>query len=246
MIHGPLARMGPFHGAAKRQYMARVRGLGPIAYFPLDEASGTVARNLGTLGAAANGTYTGVTLGQPGIGDGRTCPSFDGTNDYVNIHSAALAAAFNGAAFTVAGWCRVSSIGVLSDGTNRYVVSSYGGAADEWNIRRYATIPNIFIARCKAGATDKSVSITIADANWHHLAMTHDKANDAFKAYLDGAQVGATQTGLGVWGGTLGVTSTCVGAYNTSAASPWSGTLAHVALFTRPLSPAQIASLAHV
>ncbi|MFV1969356.1 MAG: hypothetical protein ACC628_28375, partial [Pirellulaceae bacterium] len=59
------------------------------------EASGSISDDLSPQGN--DGAYTGVTLGQPGIGDGRTCPLFDGANDYNNIYSAALNTDFDGA-----------------------------------------------------------------------------------------------------------------------------------------------------
>ena len=77
-------------------YIQKVLGIEPgnlIAYWPMSEPSGGIAINAeGT--AARNGAYTGVTLAQPGIGDGNTCPLFDGANDFNNVYSASLDAAF--------------------------------------------------------------------------------------------------------------------------------------------------------
>ncbi|GAI14148.1 unnamed protein product, partial [marine sediment metagenome] len=75
-------------------YDDKVLGMDPIAYWPLSETSGLVANCL--VNPAQNGVYTGVTLGQPGIGDGNTAPYFDGTNDYVDVLTAAFIAAYNG------------------------------------------------------------------------------------------------------------------------------------------------------
>jgi hypothetical protein len=386
MIHGPLARMGPFHGAAKRQYMAKVRGLGPIAYFPLDEASGTVARNLGTLGATANGAYTGVTFhnpganlltnggfdpdtagwtpgssgtlasvagGQPGnalqvtnggtaygygyqavpvipgvtysltyshkngtttglcwigltagnkevydsgalndanwtertatfvattsvvylkcgnvtnvvgqtslfdsvsvvplspngIGDGKNAPFFDGVNDFVNIYSAALASAFNGAEGTLMAWAKVSGAGVWTDGTIRRV----GFLAADGNNRLYfgkSSAANTVSFGHVAGSTVVAGSAgSMTSTGWLPLALTWSKSSDAVKFYISGSQSGATLTGVGVWAGTPSATGSIIGAGDLTPANVYSGTIAHVALFTRPLSPAQIASLARV
>ena len=67
-----------------------------IVYWPLWETSGTTIDNYeGT--AARDGTYSSVTLGETGIGDGKTSPRFDGTNDYCAIHTTSLQSAFNGA-----------------------------------------------------------------------------------------------------------------------------------------------------
>jgi hypothetical protein len=52
----------------------------PHAYYPLDEDSGSTATD---VMAAADGTITGATVGQPGI-LGTTCYSFDGVDDRVD------------------------------------------------------------------------------------------------------------------------------------------------------------------
>jgi hypothetical protein len=386
MIHGPLARIGPFHGAAKRQYMAKVRGLGPIGYWPLDEASGTVARNLGTLGATANGAYTGVTFhnpganlltnggfdpdtagwtpgssgtlasvagGQPGnalqvtnggtaygygyqavpvipgvtysltyshkngtttglcwigltagnkevydsgalndanwtertatfvattsivylkcgnvtnvagqtslfdsvsvvplspngIGDGKNAPYFDGVNDFVNIYSAALAAAFNGAEGTLMAWAKVSGAGVWTDGADRDIVFLAADSNNYLQIRRQGGSNNKIQFVRKAGGTFNTPvgALNLTTTDWIHLAFTWSETANLITAYSMGV---ATDAGVvaAQWGA-VPASLARVGAHSTVPENPWSGTIAHVALFTRPLSPAQIASLARV
>ena len=89
------------------QHVRNVRRANLIAYWPLGETSGSIAADLS--GNEQHGTYTGVTLAQPGIGDGRSAPFFDGANDFVNVLSPGLASAFNGAAGTIALWFHVNS-----------------------------------------------------------------------------------------------------------------------------------------
>src|SRR3990170_3594314 len=109
--------------AAEEAYYEKVLGIQSanlLAYWPVWEASGAVADNMeGT--AARDGAYTGVDLGQPGIGDGNTCPWWDGANDYCNIYSTSLRDAFNGAEGTIAVWAKVNSAAVWADGLYRYV-----------------------------------------------------------------------------------------------------------------------------
>ena len=54
--------------AAVLLYSEKVLALSPIAYWPLWEAAGAVAEDIS--GNGFDGAYTGVTLGQTGIGDG--------------------------------------------------------------------------------------------------------------------------------------------------------------------------------
>ncbi len=74
--------------AAASNYSAAVLADNPVAYYRLDETSGTTATNLGTAGAAANGTYVnvpGVTnLSNYGVAGPRGgYPGFESTNNAV-------------------------------------------------------------------------------------------------------------------------------------------------------------------
>ncbi len=52
-----------------------------------------------------------------------------------------------------------------------------------------------------------------------------------------------TVTGNGVFDGALDPTTCAIGAANSSGANSWSGSLAHVAIFDRALSGAEVLSL---
>ena len=49
-------------GSVAPTYMDKVLSYNPLVYFPMNETAGLTAVNYGSLGTAANGTYTGVTL----------------------------------------------------------------------------------------------------------------------------------------------------------------------------------------
>jgi hypothetical protein len=70
--------------ASGADYATTVLADGPTSYWPLDEASGSVAHD--RTASARNGTITGgVTLGQPGPISGATAMAFDGTSGYVAL-----------------------------------------------------------------------------------------------------------------------------------------------------------------
>ena len=78
-------------------YADRVMRYGPIAYWPLWEASGTVAHCL--VNPLQNGTYNSPVQGWPpgtGIGDGNTAPWFDGATSFVNIFSVPIQSVLTG------------------------------------------------------------------------------------------------------------------------------------------------------
>lgn len=56
-------------------YRSKVMALNPVAYWPLWDIKGDIARDISGNGLA--GTYYGVTLCQPGIGDGSCSALFD-------------------------------------------------------------------------------------------------------------------------------------------------------------------------
>lgn len=231
-----------------RTYADKVIAIAPanlVSYLPLSEAVGGDAADLS--GHAYNGAYTGVDLGQPGIGDGRTAPLFDGVNDYVNWYSAGLAGAFNGAAGTTAQWVKVTNAGIWADATQRTIVVLQVNTQNRVELVK-TTTANQLRFRYTAGNVSKSIQdISLgATTNWFHLVCSWDAAADAVKGYINGVQVGGTQTALGVWAGTLASTAVVIGAASLTPTVVWSGYLAHLALWNVALSGAQIAQLAAV
>lgn len=224
-------------------YTNKVIGLTPIAYWPLAEPSGTTI--VDESGNGRNGAYTAVTVAQPGIGDGRTSASFDGATSFGNIFSASLQGAFNGAEGTLALWAKVSAAGVWTDATARDLTNLGVSGSNVPRIQK-PTTSNQMQCTYIAGGTNKTVNIGTSTTAWVHFAMTWSKSADQMIAYINGVQSGATQTGLGVFAGSLSATLTTIGAASTVPAAVWSGLLAHVAVWATPLSAGQIATLAVV
>jgi hypothetical protein len=229
-------------------YSAKVLGYGPIAYWPLDEASGSAA--LCHVNPAQNGAFTGVTLGQTGIGDGGTCPLFDGTNDFCNIYSTTLNSVLSKTKFSALAWFKVDSVAQWTDGGVRYVLCFVVDASNAIMMRK-SSQNNYFRWYYKAGGTNKNVLKTgITETGWVFTGMTVDTVADQLKAYwfVDGVggQVGATTTLLGTWAGDLQATYSHIGAYSTTPTNPWYGHLAHVALYNDVLTLADFTNLAVV
>lgn len=225
-------------------YTNKVKALSPIAYWPLAEASGTTAND--ESGNGRNGTYTAVTLGQTGIGDGRTAASFDGSTSFANVFSASLQAAFNNQEGTLAAWARVSGAGVWTDGAQRRIVRL---AADANNsvVLFKATTNNQLSWTYQAGGTSSTRSKgAVSTTDWIHVALTWSKSGDQAIAYFNGVQEGAVLSGLGAWAGNLASSTTLIGATSQTPGGVWNGNLAHVAVWATPLSAAQIATLAVV
>lgn len=224
--------------AATDAYIQKVLGYAPIAYYPLNEASGTTAEDLS--GSGFDGTYSGAAPGGTGIGDGNTAASFDGTSDVVTM--GAIDTPFDGNAGTLLLWGKTSAA-VWSDGTTRYLVRLIADGANLISIHKTTTTNQLQLRR-NAGVASKFVVSTalVGTEAPFSAAITWDTVANQMKAYLNGAQVGATQANIDTFAGAL--TDATIGAQNASATASWSGQIAHVALFNRALTALEIADLA--
>lgn len=246
LITPPSVRILSGHQAARvgLTYIDKVLSYSPIAYWPLNEISGTNADNAeGT--AARDGTFARnvTTMGtSAGIGDGNTAPDFDGANDAVDIYSASLDTALNTDEGTMMAWCKVSAwpgnnrmIMTLNKDNNDWIfIREQGG-----NIIRFwfdnTNMGTAFVSYGHGGST-----------NWICVASTWSVGGDAFKAYINGAQTGATQSGLVSKAWALNATLTQIGAYNDTPSSIWDGNLAHAAVWDSALTGPNITDLASV
>lgn len=233
----------------KLSYASKVLSTAPanlIAYWPLWELSGTTADNW--QGAARDGTYVASpSLGQTGIGDGKTSVLLNGTTQYINIYTASLASAFNAAEGTMMAWAKVSAVGVWTDANEGEIIYiSPDGLNNIIALQKIAT-NNTIAFKYRAGGTEKTVTKgSMTTTGWMNMAMTWSATADQVKAYYGGVQEGSTLTGLGTWAGTPANTRTLIGARLTTPLALFSGYVAHIAVWTTPLSAAQILSLATV
>jgi len=224
-----------------RSYASKVLGYGPIAYWPLWEASGTVAQCL--VNSAQNGTYNSDVGTWPvgtGIGDGNTAPFFDGTNDVVDVDSAALFAAFNGAEGSIACWWRVANAGVWTDGqwrTQWYVVTNINNR----NILNKSNAADRMISnRIGGGVNLNEIYNGLSSTNWQLFVLTWSEASDLV-AYYNHSATPTTDNGLGAWAGNLAIAR--IGASDLVPNTPWHGWLAHVAIWDRAIPQSTVQDL---
>ena len=232
-------------GLGSGAYAERVLGMEPaslISYLPLWEASGSVAYDLS--GNGRNGASVGVTLGEPGIGDGRTSYGFDGANDYVNWYSAGLAAAFNGDEGTLGPlFCKVANAGVWTDATLRNFVRITGNATNAIFFLKHST-SNLLSLRFFGNNITRQFDVSgISDVGFMALAITWSLAANEVKAWRNGVQVGATAAHPTWTASGLSTTATAIGAQNITPTAPHLGNIQHVPLRNKALTPAQIAYL---
>jgi hypothetical protein len=229
----PVASAEFTRSALLSPYAAAVMADGPLAYWPLNETSGSVAYN---LVGGYNGTYAGgVTLAQAGVpllGFGSPSYSvlFDGSSAYVDIPEGP----FNiTGAITAMAWLNVPATlshfsGLMGHGDPswRTSVNASGepGSADGSN-------------------PDATGSNSIIGTGWHMVAYACTgvpNVTDNGSLYVDGV-LAANNTigvpagdGLDVWIG---------GSPDYGTQRLLSGRIAHAAIFTQALSASQILAL---
>lgn len=217
-------------------YTTRLRAVAPanlIAGWPLAESGGGVATD--ESGNGRVGAYSNVTLGQYGIGDGRTAALFNGTSSYCDIYSASLAAAFDGGEGTILAWVRAAP----NDGTGRSILILQGSNSNNRIFLDKPTAGGIR-ARYTAGGTAKTFATAAAPSGWTSVIMTWSKTADDLRLYVGGALL-EQLSGLGTWATALVSTTTVIGASTNGGTAVWADRIAHVWLWNTPLNAAQIA-----
>lgn len=226
-------------------YTDRVLAIHPsemLAYWPMTETSGTTATD--ATGNGRTGTYTDVTLGEPGIGDGSTGANFNGSTSVMDVWSADLASAFTPGEFTIALWFKIP----LEVWTNAHTGRLFTFQVDAGNrvLLQKNAQSNQLSTIYNAGNANKTRTVTsYSPVYWTHWALTVSKTANAMRVYLSGAQNGLAINGLGTWVGTLTDGSTVIGGQSGfGPVSVLSGSLAHFTVWNTVLTAEEIADLA--
>jgi len=209
-------------------YQARVLSDGAVAYWPLDDASGTTARDLvGTRPATITG---GVTLNQPGIGTSKAMLfPLDGLGKLTPLTFPAL-----GSAFTLEVWIQ-PSVPATFGSQRALMMRPIGGDGDfQWYVRSSLSEMRFLYYSVVYFTLDLAVPLAIG--NWVHLALTG--ASGQVTLYINGLARPAypmTLAGAGT------VTSAIGGSTEAGAETwGWRGAMQDVAVYARPLTPAEI------
>jgi hypothetical protein len=231
--NSPVASAKFTSSAALSPYEAAMVAAAPLAYWPLNETTGTIAYD---LVGGYNGNYLGgATLAQAGVpmlgfGSPSYAVLFDGATAYVDIPGGPFGLT---GAITAMAWLNVPSLpshfsGLMGHGDPSWRTSINGlgepGAADGSNPD--ATSPN-----------------SIAGSGWHLVAYSYTgdpNVTNNGSLYVDGELVTnntvAVPAGdsLNVWIG---------GSPDYGTQRLLAGSIAHAAVFSQALSAAQISAL---
>ena len=223
-------------------YAATILADSPVGYWHLNEPTPppftpVAARNTGSLGASADGTYlNGVLTEQPGalVGDANTAARFDGSNDKIDVP---WNSSLNHTQFSVECWAKVTG----GAGSYRCPVASRADQPQRGYII-YAASNNKWEFWSGTGAQVGWTIISGPDVvldQWVHLVGTYDGA--AFGFYLNGSLVGSRTALYGI--NPTNVFRIGAGATEGAGSFFFNGVIDEVAAYDRALSPERV--LAH-
>jgi len=207
-------------------YKAAVLASNPVAYWRLDETSGTnAADEMGTYDA----TYTNSPdLDQTGVmQDGSASPSvnFDGTKHVLGADSAALE--FTGtAAFTLEAWVNTDTI----TGNAIIIQKQEASKLNGWEFFRATS--TLYANREGGGVLNEANSasgVFVIGAD-HHVAATFD--GTTLILYMDGVAVGSDATVVSVDASTATLS---IGRDSVTGAANFDGRIDEVAIYDRAL-----------
>lgn len=190
-------------GQRYRERVLRTQRASLIAYWPLDELSGTTALNAeGTT--ARNGAYTGsgITLARPGIGDGSVAAEFPGADTCVGVGSASLGAAWNGDKGSAIVWARIDQASRWADGLVGWWFHMRAADDVNYNVVMGKSASNTLQWRRRSGVAQAVTSVSkvvSAPTGWLFMGMTWDLAVPEIRAYDATGIVGTAATGFTTW-----------------------------------------------
>ncbi len=232
-LGGGLSPLGVGRGyASALMYKDKVLGYSPLAYWALDETSGSTA--VDATGSGFDGTSSNVTWAGEAFVDGGNAPTFDGTTSSIDVFSAGLSAVYPHSAGSLMAWWLTTSA-VMNDGNQRRVFNAEGGAS--YVIRKLATPATTMQLFRQA----RSYPFTYPGTVWTQGVITWDEAANFTHFYVNGSSAGSLIAGTA----TGSLSQARIGAQNPGSFL-WSGAVAHVAIFDYVLSAAQVADLATV
>lgn len=205
-----------------------------IAYLKFNESSGTTANDYSGNDNDATYAANGVTLAAVGVGDGNTAATFDGSAGYVNLAAAAgFVSGFNGDLGAVGIWLKADAAFWASATTRWALWIESNSDANSWvRIGKVAANQLQFGRRNGAGSiTSVTHTFSPAPADTWFLASMNWDASTNVQAFVNGASVGTSTTGLGAWTAT-GIKSDRARVMGRAASNDgWLGQGAHFVIY---------------
>lgn len=219
---------GKHRAAALLSYHDTIMADSPVAYYRLNETSGTSAAD--ASGHTNTGTYTGgYTLGQTTTAtDGDKAVLLNGTTGYITIpNSASLQL---GDVFSIEAWIKLPSAPISGTET---IIGQGSGSTGGPGLRLISNEVRLMYSDQSALASTFSTGIN--DTGWHHLVGTKNGAT--IKVYIDAVDKTTSTTNH-----TMANSPNAVTIGNRASADWFSGTVDEVAIYATALSSTRVAA----
>ena len=227
--------------ASDAQYAAGVWDANYVGVWHLEEngsgaadeyvdSSGTGNHAQGGDGAA--GDTPSQIAGQIGTGQ-----DFDGTSEFIAIPK--VSNDFNGDVGTASFWMTADAVGSWMAALEMRVAGGFDNSMAMW-----WNDPSDFQITYRAGGGffNHAADEITDNSDWHLVTQTWDAGADEAKQFVDGSQVGNTETDLGVWAGTIDIYPTIGANGAVGRDGDWDGIIDEVRISTIARSPDWIAA----
>lgn len=217
--------------SGEQSYDDLMLSMSPIAYWPMDEASGSTV--LDATGNGRTGTSANVTLAQPGqIGNSY---KFLGASNSLITPSAALTAALTVREYSFACWLKVDA----NAGLQVRVVNTYSDVGAEYSVLEVRTGVNLSVFVKENGVT-QTVNQTevgvVTDEQWHLVVFFNSESTGNTGIWFDGELRAVPRTGEGADATVPDANYPAVGAF-------LDGWIQKAAFFNRLLTEAEVTAL---
>jgi hypothetical protein len=212
-------------------------------YYPCQETSGTtfIAKDANGFAPTLNGTINSTTIAQTATDALGLAHLFDGINDYNDMFSAALVSAFDETKGTILFFAKMLNAGVWTDGQFRAFFAIKKDGSNQVTIHKSSTNNTLDSFHIAGGTTD-TVQHTYSNTAWFMPSITWDKTVDEMKFFINGSQIGSTQSGLGVFGTPIAIAT--FGARDTTPTQVTSGWGNHFTYYNVAKSGASLLTIA--
>ncbi|HEX5219264.1 MAG TPA: LamG-like jellyroll fold domain-containing protein [Verrucomicrobiae bacterium] len=217
-------------------YLAWAFSLNPIAYWPLNELTGSTAYELvrGSNGVY-NGGFTLTTGGANGAGfsNPHRIAFYNGTSGYTQVPRV-----IGGTSFSIVFWMRTATTGGTPNWYNGrgLVDGEVGGSTGDFGVALVGNKVGFGIGNPDTTLTSVK---TVNDNQWHQVVATRDSGNGAMALYIDGQLDNST---TGPTGSRTSPPALRFGSLQTGV-NYFAGSLSDVAMYPQVLTSNQIATL---
>lgn len=219
-----------------------ILGDGAVAYWTLDETSGTTFDNLGSLDSSVDGSSTGSpTLGAAGLYTTDVgAVDFDGVNDGILIPDSA---GINTGTYTEK---TVELVFNADDVTTRQVLYEEGGGTHGLAI--YLDGGNVYVTGEEDTVwVDANINAAVSTGTTYHVAFVFDQPSNSFEGFLNGVSMGSVTVGNSIFpshAGDIGIgySPDAVQFHDGEGGAGYyfDGRITDVAIYTTALTQAQL------